>query len=172
MIVAASASFASEARAQTAEEAAVKATFLYRFASFVDWPSAAFAALDSPLVICVSGADGFAHTVQQASSGGRIGGRPVEVRAVTSVGPGSGCHIVFLAGVATQSVAEGVRALRGQPVLTVTDDRNGGARGAIHFVVADGRVRFHVDRDQAQANGLAINARLLNIALSVRHRGP
>ena len=38
-------------------EASVKAAYLYKFLSYVDWPAAAFAAADAPQVIGVVGAD-------------------------------------------------------------------------------------------------------------------
>jgi hypothetical protein len=40
----------------------------------------------------------------------------------------------------------------------------------IHFVVAQGRVRFHIDEAAAVRSGLTINSRLLALALSVRQR--
>jgi hypothetical protein len=61
-------------------------------------------------------------------------------------------------------------ALRGQPALTVTDAAMGPARGMIHFTLQGGRVRFHIDDDMAARSNLAISARLLGLALSVKPR--
>ena len=60
--------------------------------------------------------------------------------------------------------------MRGKPVLTVTDARSSVRRGMIHFVVVQGRVRFHIDEAAAVRSGLTINSRLLALALSVRQR--
>jgi hypothetical protein len=78
-----------------------------------------------------------------------------------------GCHVAYLRGsVAPRALA----LLKGRPVLTVTDSRDGATRGMIHFALKNGRVSFHIDDAQAAASGLGISARLLAIALSVRTR--
>lgn len=156
--------------AQDNLEAAVKATFLYRFGSFVEWPETAFVSPDAPIVICVTGG-GFADVVAQAAGDERIAGRAIVVRTVGIVSSGSGCHILYATGRGGQTVTESLRAVRGEPVLTVTDSQYGNARGAVHFVVVSDRVRFHIDRDAAAENHLTLNSRLLSIALSVRERG-
>ena len=52
-------------------------------------------------------------------------------------------------------------------VLLITDQAVSGRRGAIHFAVVNGRVRFHIDNDAAVRAGLNISSRLLSLALSV-----
>ena len=84
---------------------------------------------------------------------------------------GSGCHILYAAGAGGQSVAAALAAVRGEPVLTVTDSTHGATRGIIHFVVVSERVRFHIDRDAAARNHVNLSSRLLSIALSVRGDG-
>lgn len=161
-----------DASAQQANlEAAVKATFLYRFGSFVEWPPTAFARPDAPLVVCVFGAPSFAQVVERAAGGEQVAGRPVLVRRLSVVARDSGCHILYAAGAGDQSVAQALAAVRGQPVLTVTDSNFGATRGAVHFVVVQDRVRFHIDRGAAEQNFLTLSSRLLSIALSVRRRG-
>jgi hypothetical protein len=152
-------------------ESAVKATFLLRFGSFAEWPASAFDSPSAPLVICIAGAEPFAATVEAAAVGEQISGRSIQVRRLGAVSAASRCHILYAAGVAGQSPAAMMRIMRGAPVLTVTDARFGETRGAIHFVVVEGRVRFHIDRGEAERNRLGLNARLLSIALSVRRRG-
>jgi len=162
----------SEAAAQQpALESAVKATFLHRFGAFAEWPPTAFAAPNAPVVICVSGAPAFAAVVERATGSELIGGRQVSVRALGSVSRNSGCHILYVAGTSGQSVADALRVVRGEPVLTVTDANNGATRGAVHFVLASDRVRFHIDRGAAEGNHVNLSSRLLDIALSVRRRG-
>jgi hypothetical protein len=167
-VVAALIAAAPPAAAQRAQENAVKATFLTRFASFVDWPVGAFDSPDAPLVICVSGDAAIAGLAERAATGQRVNGRTLVVRRLGAVSRGSGCHVLYLAGAEGQSVAAALRDVRGDPVLTVTDAQHASARGSVHFVLSGGRVRFHIDRTDAGAGGLNINSRLLNIALSVR----
>lgn len=159
--------YAPGAKAQPHEDA-VKATFLYRFGSFAEWPATAFAAPDAPIVLCISGASSFAAVVERAASGERIAGREVVVRRIGVVSGQSGCHILYAAGAGSQSVAQSLSVVRGEPVLTITDSAHGSSRGAIHFVVVQDRVRFHIDRSAAERNHISLSSRLMGIALSVR----
>ncbi|HEX5005806.1 MAG TPA: YfiR family protein [Hyphomonadaceae bacterium] len=157
----------SLAQAQAVNDTAVKAVFLLRFGSFVDWPPSAFERPDSSLVICIAGDTALAETVRRAARGERAGARTITTRWIESAPPRTGCHILFAGGAEGQDVAESLHDVSGSAVLTVTDARNGNARGIIHFVISDRRVRFHINRSEAEQNGLRIDSRLLGIALSV-----
>jgi tRNA threonylcarbamoyladenosine modification (KEOPS) complex Pcc1 subunit len=157
------------ARAATLEYP-VKAAFLYKFAPFVEWPPRAFGTGAAPLTLCVVGFDPFGATLDKAIDGQRVGARPLVARRMETIGAGSGCHIAYLGGSKAQSVSDGLAALQGAPVLTVTDQSMGSARGAVHFVIKDNRVRFHIDDADAAAHGVSISSKLLRLALSVRLR--
>lgn len=167
MLFAAVFGFRAVSDAQTADEV-VKAQFVYRFTSFASWPAAAFASAESPIVLCVVGADHFADTLTRAAAGQRVGGRVFEVRRVRAE-QARGCHVVYAAGLRTSDT---LRAVRGAPVLTITDATSGAGdvRGMIHFAIVDNRVRFYVDDAAAADANLTIDSRLLGLALSVRRR--
>jgi hypothetical protein len=151
-------------------EAAVKATFLPRFARYVAWPAAALPGAGAPFQLCVVGRDPFGRLLDSAASRELIDGRPVAVRRIVSVERAQGCHVAFVQGAAAQETARMLLALRGQPVLTVTDARGGAARGMIHFTIVEGRVRFFIDEAAAAERGLSISSRLLALAAGVRQR--
>ena len=158
------------AEAQVRELAsAIKATYLYKFAPFVNWPEGTFGAPSSPLTICVVGDDAVGHLVEEAVQDAKISPRPVLVRRLVTVGPDSQCHIAYLAPGAEGALAAALQRLRRSPMLTVTDDaRDTRTRGIINFVVRDNRVRFEVDLAAAAESGLTISSKLLNLAVSVR----
>lgn len=156
--------------AQAASEYAVKAAYLYKFAAFVEWPRSSFPAADTPLNLCIVGFDPFGADLDQAIAGQRIGERPIVARRLARAHPDAGCHITYIGGSRAESVADGLATLRGSPTLTITDQSMGSARGAIHFVVKDQRVRFHINDEAAEQNRLSISSKLLRLALSVRPR--
>jgi hypothetical protein len=139
---------------------AVKAAFLTKFGAFVTWPAAAA----GPLRVCVVGDDAFGAALERAAQ--EQGS--VRVARLAEVERDSGCQVLYAAGSPRQSVAQALQAVRGAPVLTVTDAGRGATRGMIHFVVFEDRVRFHIDADQAQDCGLAISSKLLALSLSVK----
>ena len=148
-------------------EQAVKATYLYKIAAFVEWPPGAFESPGAPLVICVTGGDPVGAVVEEAVTGQRANGREFEVRRLAAGAPSAGCHILYMPVQA--ATAARLEAVRGTPVLTVTDAaRDGGAQGIVNFVNVDNRVRFEIDLRSAAVNHLEISSKLLNVASRVR----
>ena len=162
---------ASHAAAPTASsEYEIKAAYLYKFGDFVEWPAKAFASPDSPATLCIVGDDPFDGILDKAVSGQRIGGRPIVVKRLQTVGADSGCHILYVD--TKQPPEQYLAAVRGSSVLTVTDgalaDQTG---GIISFVIKDNRVRFEIDDQAAAVNGLSISSKLLSLAVAIKHRG-
>jgi hypothetical protein len=149
-------------------ETAIKATYLYKFAPFVEWPDSAFAGPTGPFVLCVVGDDPFGAVLDRAVKGLRVGDRPLVVRRMDTVQRNAGCQIAYLGGSPAQSVADGVKALKGAPVLTVADGPGAGAM--IDFELRDQRVRFDIDDAAAADAGLNISSKLLSLAIEVQRR--
>ena len=152
-------------------EVAIKATYLYKFAPFVQWPDAAFATPTTPLRLCVLGDDPFDNALETAVAGQRVGQRPISVQRFRNAHAAAGCHIVYVAGTNDVSVASTLAGLHGTPVLTVTDlPADTRARGVINFVIDGNHVRFDIDDAAASRNGLVISSKLLRLAHAVKPR--
>lgn len=160
---------AAPAFAQASEQA-VKAAFIPKFARYVDFPASAQPGAGQPYYLCVIGRDPFGRAIDAAATNEVVDGHAVAVRrfASTDTPAVGGCHIAFVAGASDSETVAMLAALARQPTLTITDDRTGHARGMIHFVVADGRVRFRIDQAAATRRGIAISSRLLALALDVK----
>ncbi len=145
-------------------EAAVKATYLYKFAPFVTWPAPADNT--QPFTICIVGEDPFGAQLDRAIAGQSYNDRPFQIARVDTVGPQSTCNIAYLGGSPAQSITDAMQAVHGVAILTVTDEGN--PPGMIAFAMQDGHVRFRVDQDAAQGGGLTISSKLLSLAISVK----
>jgi hypothetical protein len=157
--------------AQPALEDEVKATFVYKFTPFVDWPASAFESSQAPLSICIVGDDQVAKMIDQAAAGQKDGDRPIVMRHLDRVEPNSPCHVLYAAASPRQTVAQALAAVEGRPVLTVTDlGTSPTAKGMIAFVMQDNRVRFDIDEKAANSAGLMISSRLLGLARNVDGR--
>jgi hypothetical protein len=150
---------------QPGVEYAVKATYLYKFAPFVEWPVGVFATPTDPFVICIAGDDAVSVLVDEAARGQRVGAHPIEVVHLPA-GGAVACHVLYVAQRGAAGAAD-LRAVRGKPVLTVTDGAGDG-HGIINFVLQDNRVRFEIDQNAAAENDLVISSKLLNLAVRVR----
>jgi len=148
-------------------EYAVKASYLYKFAPFVEWPQRAFAAPDSPLRICIAGADPFGTMLADAVKGQQVGGRPLTVEHPDAPAAMGECHILFVGHSPDHTPTEILRAVAGRPVLTVTDRSVGASGGMIQFVLLEGRVRFAIDPAAAATSGLQISSKLRELAVKM-----
>jgi hypothetical protein len=159
--------------APQATEYRVKAAFVYKFGDYVEWPSDAFAAPSSPLVIGVVGADVLADELERIAVGRTIGGRQVVVRKLEYGAPLSGMHVIFVGQSDSRKLAAELDASKGQPALTVTESADGLRLGSmINFVVVSDKVRFDVALPSAEASRLKISSRLLAVARNVVASSP
>ena len=153
--------------AQSAEYR-VKAAFLYKFGSYVDWPQQTFERTDSPLVIGVVGADALADELAQIVAGRTINGRPQIIKKQRRGDPLTGLHILFVSRTEEARMADALAAARGSATLVVTESNNAIPPGSmINFVLVDDKVRFDIALPPAQQGNLKISARLLGVARKV-----
>jgi hypothetical protein len=155
------------AAAAASLEYAIKATYLLKLPPFVEWPGA----LPPSFNICMVGGDPFGDLLQRAAAGQAIDGRPVQIQVLGMTAGATDCQVMYIAGSDGPGVAQIVGRVRGQPVLTVTDNQvDPAAKGIINFIIAEDRVRFEIDDAAASASGLRISSKLLSIAVHVRTR--
>lgn len=161
---------AAHARAQegaTVTERSIKAAFLYKFAGYVEWPETA--AGGGPLTIGVVGSEEMAGELARITAGRAVNDRPVQVRRLASGETPSGVHVVFVGKVPGQSLDESLSALRGLPILVVTDSPGALASGSmINFTFERDRVRFEVSLPAAERSRLKLSSRLLAVAQRVQ----
>jgi hypothetical protein len=148
----------------------VKAAFLFNFAKFVEWPSAAFANRTDPFTFCISG-EPLHRALDGTVRGETISSRRIVVRRLNTEDPVRGCQILYTGGPASVDVAL-LRAAAGVPVLTVgesTDFIRSG--GMIRFTENARRIRFEINPDAAERVSLRLSSRLLRLAEIVRPNG-
>jgi hypothetical protein len=144
----------------------VKAAFLYRFGTYVEWPNAK--APGDPITIAVLGAPAVATLLTDYVPGRNIQGRPVEVRAIARIEDVRDAELLFIGRENGPMLAELVKGLGSRPVLVVADAPDGLRHGAmVNFQLVDQRVRFEISLRNAKAAGLVLSSRLLSAAIRV-----
>lgn len=148
---------------------AVKAAFLFRFASFIQWPADVPA--EGPFVIGVVDGEPVAKQLDLLLPGMSVRGQPAEVRRVRKPAELAGVRILYVGRDSTASArAVRAKALR-MPILLVTDresDFDDG--GVINFIDAPRNVRFEVSLAAADRAHLTIDSALLAVAARVQRR--
>jgi hypothetical protein len=142
----------------------VKAAFLCKFGSYVDWPPAASAA--DAFVIAVHGPEELVAEVASAARGQNVSGRPIVVRTLAAGASLDGVAIVYIARTSAAQQDALLAAARGRPILTVTESERA-VDSMLNFVVVDSKVRFDIALAPVERGGLKISSRLLAVARSV-----
>jgi hypothetical protein len=151
-----------------APEPRVKAAFLFKFGSYVEWPAGTFASASAPFTIGVMDADALADELTAIVAGRSMDGRPVVVRKFHSGDPTAGFNVVFIGKAGDRKLADALSSMKGRATLAVTESENALELGSmINFVIVDGKVRFDVALPPVEAGNLKISSRLLAVARKV-----
>jgi hypothetical protein len=153
----------------SALERQVKAAYLYKFGSYVEWPMAATDSARSDFVIGVTGDDALAAELERLVAGRTMNGRRIVVRSDERSSL-KAPHILFV-GRSRLDVLDRWRLSDSTHTLIVTDMPGALRRGSmINFVLVDGNVRFEISLASAERARLALSSRLLSVAQTVSTR--
>jgi len=140
----------------------VKAAYLFRFLSYVEWLTSATEGGEGPFVIGVVGSDEVFAALQQIVRGRLAQGRPVEVRRLEEGEAPRGVHMVFVGRAAAGSLS---RLSRQDGVVLVSEIAGALRRGAmVNLVRSQDHVRFEVAPTVAERKGVRISSRMLAVA--------
>jgi hypothetical protein len=154
-----------EAGAKQPSEYEIKAAFIYKFISFVEWPSASFPKEDTPIRIGILGDDPFGTALDKLVNEKSVRQRKLEAKRSKDPSDLAECHIVFVA----KSHAGDIKSLSGQfhekHILTIGDSpgfaENG---GIINLIEQEGKIRFEISTKAAKAAEIRISSQLLDLA--------
>ncbi|QTA87601.1 YfiR family protein [Desulfonema magnum] len=145
-------------------EYVVKATFLYNFAKFVEWPAHAFERPDTPVILCILGKDIFGDALKTIENK-VIRGRTLLIRHCQDTNEAKGCHILFISPSGDKNLQEILSDIKDTPCLTVSDTEAFAQRGGIiRFFTMGNKIRFEINPEAAKRSHLKISSRLLKLA--------
>jgi hypothetical protein len=143
----------------------VKAAYVFNFAKFVDWPSTAFSAKNSPIIIGIIGDDEFGTLLGNIVRGKTIQEHTIAVRPLKWPSDLSSCHIIFISASEQKQMKQITDSLHDRPVLTITEaEEDLQTKGIMNLIVEGGRVQFEIDIAGAEKAHLQISSKLLRLA--------
>lgn len=141
---------------------------LIKFGQTIRWP-AGVPARGARFAICILGLDTFGAAFDRAAEHQQFAGHLGVVRRVATPEQAAACQVVFVSRSEEVRVASILEAVRGLPILMVSEIPGflliGGTIG---FVVTDDHVRFDVSVAAADAAGLQVPGELVQAARTVR----
>jgi hypothetical protein len=151
----------------------VKATYLYNFSRFVEWPAQVAQAQSDSFAICVLGDDPFGAALKATIAQETVAGKSVVTKQVPAAQDAVSCRILFISSSEDKRLKEILASLGTASVLTVSDLSKFAQRGGmVQFVLEGNKVRFEVNSAVAQRAGLILSSELLKVAVNVRRSVP
>ncbi|MGA9511139.1 MAG: YfiR family protein [Candidatus Sulfotelmatobacter sp.] len=147
----------------------VKATYLYNFSRFVEWPAEPLQAQSDSFAICVLGDNPFGPALKATVAQETISGKSVVAKQVPAPQDAISCRVLFISSSEDKRLKEILTSLGTASVLTVSDLPNFAQRGGmVQFILEGNKVRFEVNSSTAERAGLTLSSELLKVAVNVR----
>jgi hypothetical protein len=146
----------------TQQDASARAAYLYSFLGYIEWPSRAFALVDTPLVIGVMNAEAVAAELLLSTVGRNVNNRPVTIRRINAGESPDGVHLLYIGPGEADQVESVIRQVPQRWTVTVTDEQ---PSGVISFRHAEGRLRFEVSTAAAERGDFKLSSRLMSVAI-------
>ena len=147
----------------------VKATYLYSFSKFVDWPARANQSQSDTFAICVLGQDPFGPALDGILSEETVAGKKAVARRIPTPQDALNCRVLFISASENSRLKQILAALHDASVLTVSDLPQFTQRGGmVQFIPEGNRIRFEVNLATAEHAGLTLSSELLKVAMNVR----
>lgn len=145
----------------------VKAAFLVNFARFISWPSNSFPSDLAPFTLCIAGDNPFGSAFS-GIDGKIIKGRNTIVKKCNSLQQTEKCNLLYISTSKRNVLNQYLEYTSSKSIVTVSDiNRSAYLGGTIEFVEKNGRLSFKINNSSAKAEGLNVDASLLDLAAEV-----
>jgi hypothetical protein len=146
-------------------EYAIKAAYLFNFASYVTWPKGTFPDEQAPFLIGEIGDTPIDPYLDRIAARKKVNGRPIVVGHFDSPKDYQPCQILFVGGLSESQQRAVLQQVEKAPVLVVGETPGFAQHGGIvNFYIAENNVRFEINRDAAEKRNLKISSKLLALA--------
>ncbi len=159
----------ADAAPKPLDEYQIKAAFLYNFAKFIQWPEQSQTDPETPFTFCFLSKK-FMPQLSADLENHTIGGHDITVQHLqTWKNVSKQCQVVFIHRSMESEAKNVIKLLRGHPVLTVGDEIELASKGGvINFNKTNNKIRFEVNIDAAQSQGLKISSEMLKLAQVIK----
>lgn len=147
-------------------EYVMKASYLYNFMIFTDWPAPEAQSGQDGLLLCVLGQDSFGSALGHLE-GKHVNGRRLSVSRLNGLAGSKKCHLLFVTEQEAPNMQSILKFLADAPVLTVADTPV--AAGATILMSLEGkRLVFDVNMQRSKKAGITLSSKVLQLARSTQ----
>ena len=149
-----------------ASNSKIKATFIYNFTKYIDWPDKY---KEGNFVIGVLGTSSFYNDLTTLLNTKTVGNQRFEIKSFTTAEFVSGiCHILFVPAENSSLLPDVVKKLKGKSTLIITEKPGLAKQGAaINFVVENNKQRFELNKSNIEKYNLKVSTTLTALAIQI-----
>lgn len=146
--------------------AKIKATFIYNFTKYINWPSKY---KEGNFVIGVLGTTTFYNDLTALLSTKTVGNQKFEIKSYTNIESITGtCHILFIPAGNSSVLPEVLKRMKGKSTLIITEKTGLAKQGsAINFVVENNKQRFELNKTNIEKYNLKVSSTLMALAIQI-----
>lgn len=156
--------------AQSLSEDEVKASYVYNFLKFAEWPGGALQE-GNVLTLCVMGSDSLGDVLEKLQ-GRKVGAHVLRVVKSVRLGDDlSVCRVLVLGDSLQRRAAAIIREIGDAPVLTISNIEGFAEKGGcVGLTYRDDRMLFEINLEALRRKNLQLPAQVLNLAANVYGR--
>lgn len=145
-------------------QAKIKATFVYGFTKYFDWPVG-----DGNFVITIVGENvGLLNELNKIAATKTVGARKLSIQSQQNVKDVGKTNILFITPDKSSQLNDAVSRFKGKGTLIITEKQGLAKVGAtINFVVEENKQKFELNKSAASKAGLTIGTSLEKLATNV-----
>jgi hypothetical protein len=150
------------------EEYQLKAMYLSKLPSFVEWPPSAANSSKAAFQLCTLGDYSFGTRLAREVGSVSVGGRKIELRWAHKEQELDGCEVIFFSRSEAKRYGKILEGLKGKSVLTIGESEDFlEAGGMVELSFENDRLKMEVNLVAARNANLKVDARLLAMAKRV-----
>jgi hypothetical protein len=150
---------------ETDTAAIIKASYLYNFVKYIDWPAQY---KEGNFVISVMGSSSLHQELVKKYNSKQVGSQQIEIRKLSKTLNISQCHLLYVGEDCQDILPQIAEALKDQPTLIVAHGNGALGRGAaLNFVVENSRLMFELNEENATKRQLYVGNTLKSLAKNI-----
>lgn len=146
--------------------AKIKATFIYNFTKYIDWPEKY---KEGNFVIGVLGTTSFYNDLTALLTKKSVGEQKFEIKSFSSIESVTGvCHILYIPTLNSAMLPDVIKKMKGKSTLIVTEKSGMAKQGSgINFVIENNKQRFELNKTNIEKYKMKVSSTLASLAISV-----
>ena len=147
---------------ETVKEYELKATFIYHFTKYIQWPDDH---TSETFDIAVFGDSKIIAPLEKIAKIRLIDDRKIRIKHFDHIQNIDSCHILFISASQKRGLSRILKEVQNKNILTISDSEGFARRGvAINLVIVEGKIKFEINSKALERAGLQASSQLVKLA--------